>query len=194
MEQTAAKRLGVSLAAGVYTLAGYMVGLAVAGVCLAALQISSLALMIVFTWAGPFLVGWLVFRPLIVGYHQRGGYLATLKQTALVELIGVNLMLGTTAPLFDLLRFLWLGVFLDPRGATLWLVVAISAAAGAAAIAGFYGWLCNRGYRLLVMRVSEGQVGRQEASHTATVRRLWAPLAVSLLLLVVGTYLTIRIE
>ena len=185
--------LPASLLAGAYTVFGYLLGLAVAGICVGSLRLDQVWLMIAFTWAGPFLTGLFVFRPLAIFRRLPIGYLHSLRQLVLVELISVNLVLGITAPLFDLLRHYWIGTIIEPGDATVWLCVAISTLAGVAALVPFYYWLYRNGLMSLVPCLYCPR-GAEDDSDLALPQNIWIPLTISILLFIAGTYVTIRIQ
>ncbi len=187
------KYLLASVSAGAYTVFAYLLGLAFAGICVGALRITQLPLMIAFTWACPFLVGLLVFHSPILYWRLPTGYLQNLRRIAVIELISVNIVLGIAAPLFDLLRNRYIGIFVDAADATLWLCVAISTLAGLAAVASFYYWLCRNKLTPLVPCLYCPR-SAQDNSDLTLPPAIWLPLTLSILLFIAGTAVTVYIQ
>jgi CubicO group peptidase (beta-lactamase class C family) len=130
----------------------------------------------------PLLTGWLIFRAPAFAHQAGGGYLHALRRTLLAEVITTLLVLAGMLPAIILLQTRWfpIGNF-DVTNPLLWLMVSLSAMAGAIFAYPFNYWLARRGF---LIWPGPGAVEGKAGQAMPSLRTAWWALLLSAAVLV----------
>jgi len=180
-----------ALYATVFCLTGYFIGVVVTVAYFVLFNpFASGPLIATVSYFVPLVVGLMIFRaPFVVGQWDKK-YLLAVRQTLLIEVTSLNLVLAAIFPVFFFLRFRWFPSDLELDNPIPWLIISISCIASGLIVYPFHSWICRRGFRSVLVQLIRDRADEKPAT-APNIRNIWHVLVPSVILLIASVVLTI---